>query len=96
MQVERPRHRRGVAPVPNEGEGRLLHSRAGGGGELIERCQRSLGETLRQAAVAAGAVLREEGTPIDDHRASAAYRTAMLGTSLRKFHAQNAKAGASK
>jgi len=33
----------------------------------------------------AAAVLRDEGTPIDDHRASAAYRTAMLGQSLLKF-----------
>ena len=37
----------------------------------------------------AARVLADEGTPIDDHRASAAYRSAMLGTSLRKFHAQN-------
>jgi xanthine dehydrogenase small subunit len=37
----------------------------------------------------AARVLASEGTPIDDHRASAAYRTAMLGMSLRKFHAQN-------
>ena len=41
-------------------------------------------ETVRAAA----AVLRAEGTPIDDHRASAAYRTAMLGQSLLKFHAE--------
>ncbi len=33
---------------------------------------------------------RTEGTPLDDHRASAAYRTAMLGTALRKLHAENA------
>jgi xanthine dehydrogenase small subunit len=39
---------------------------------------------------AAGAVLRSEGTPLDDHRASAAYRTAMLGQSLLKLHAQSA------
>jgi xanthine dehydrogenase small subunit len=38
-------------------------------------------ETVRAAA----AVLRDEGTPIDDHRASAAYRTAMLEQSLLKF-----------
>jgi xanthine dehydrogenase small subunit len=43
----------------------------------------------------AARLLADEGTPINDHRASAAYRSAMLGTSLRKFHAQNAKAGAS-
>jgi xanthine dehydrogenase small subunit len=30
-------------------------------------------------------VLREEGTPIDDHRASAAFRVAMLEQSLLKF-----------
>ena len=34
-------------------------------------------------------MLNGEATPISDHRASAAYRTAMLGASLRKFHAQN-------
>ena len=49
-----------------------------------------------KVVAAAARVLADEGTPISDHRASAAYRTAMLGTSLRKFHAQNAKAGASK
>jgi xanthine dehydrogenase small subunit len=42
------------------------------------------GDTVRDAA----AVLREEGTPIDDHRASAAYRVAMLEQSLLKFHAE--------
>jgi xanthine dehydrogenase small subunit len=35
-------------------------------------------------------VLRREGTPLDDHRASAAYRSAMLGQSLRKLHAEHA------
>ncbi len=43
-------------------------------------------DTVRDAA----AVLRGEGTPIDDHRASAAYRAAMLGQSLLKFHAESA------
>ena len=38
----------------------------------------------------AAAVLRGEGTPIDDHRASAAYRAAMLGQSLLKFHTESA------
>ena len=33
---------------------------------------------------AAAEVLAGEGTPIDDHRASAAYRSAMLGNALRK------------
>jgi xanthine dehydrogenase small subunit len=40
-------------------------------------------------AQAAADVLRGEGTPIDDHRASAAYRTAMLGQSLRKLYAES-------
>ena len=43
-------------------------------------------EIAREAA----AVLRDEGTPIDDHRASAAYRAAMLGQSLLKFHTESA------
>jgi len=38
-------------------------------------------ETVREAAV----VLRDEGTPMDDHRASAAYRSAMLGNALLKL-----------
>ena len=44
-------------------------------------------DTARDAAE----VLRGEGTPIDDHRASAAYRTAMLGQSLLKLHAESAQ-----
>lgn len=39
--------------------------------------------TVRSAA----AVMATEGTPIDDHRASAAYRSAMLGTALLRLHA---------
>jgi xanthine dehydrogenase small subunit len=40
---------------------------------------------------AAAEVLRGEGTPIDDLRASAAYRRAMLGTSLLRLHAEQAQ-----
>jgi xanthine dehydrogenase small subunit len=40
-------------------------------------------------AQAAAEVLRDEGTPIDDHRASAAYRAAMLGQSLRKLYIES-------
>jgi xanthine dehydrogenase small subunit len=40
-------------------------------------------------AQAAADVLGGEGTPIDDHRASAAYRAAMLGQSLRKLYAES-------
>ena len=43
----------------------------------------------RDAVGEAADVLNAEATPISDHRASAAYRTAMLGASLRKFFAQN-------
>ena len=46
-------------------------------------------DTAREAA----AVLRGEGTPIDDHRASAAYRAAMLGQSLLKFHSEIGSSG---
>ncbi len=42
-------------------------------------------ETVREAAV----LMSEEGTPLDDHRASARYRAAMLGQSLLKLHAQH-------
>jgi xanthine dehydrogenase small subunit len=42
------------------------------------------GSTVASAAE----VLAAEGTPLDDHRASAAYRSAMLGQSLRKLHHQ--------
>ncbi|MFF5712118.1 xanthine dehydrogenase small subunit [Streptomyces sp. NPDC012756] len=37
-------------------------------------------------------VLRDEGTPMDDHRASAAYRSAMLGQSLLKLYARTTEA----
>ena len=40
-------------------------------------------------ARAAAAVLRGEGTPIDDHRASAAFRAAMLGQGLAKLYAES-------
>ena len=42
----------------------------------------------RQTARGAADLLAGEGTPLDDHRASAAYRTAMLRQSLLKFFAQ--------
>jgi xanthine dehydrogenase small subunit len=44
-------------------------------------------DTVRAAA----AVLQSEGSPLDDHRASARYRAAMLGQSLLKLHAQTAE-----
>jgi len=42
-------------------------------------------ETVREVA----GVLRGEGTPMDDHRASAAYRSAMLGTALLKLYEES-------
>ncbi|MFD4869456.1 xanthine dehydrogenase small subunit [Streptomyces sp. NPDC058412] len=41
---------------------------------------------------AAARVLRDEGTPMDDHRASAGYRSAMLGQSLLKLYARTTEA----
>ncbi|MCV2487735.1 FAD binding domain-containing protein [Geodermatophilus sp. YIM 151500] len=37
----------------------------------------------------AAAVLATEGTPLDDHRSSAAYRSAMLGQALHRLFAEN-------
>jgi xanthine dehydrogenase small subunit len=45
-------------------------------------------ETVRRAAD----VMAAEGTPIDDHRASGAYRAAMLGQAIRKLYAENSTA----
>ena len=44
-----------------------------------------------ETVAAAADVLAGEGTPIDDHRASARYRTAMLRSSLLKLYAENAE-----
>ncbi|MEV7372822.1 FAD binding domain-containing protein [Streptomyces sp. NPDC090301] len=41
---------------------------------------------------AAARVLRSQGTPMDDHRASADYRAAMLGQSLLKLYARTTEA----
>lgn len=42
---------------------------------------------------AAAEIIRGEFKPIDDHRGSAAYRAAMLGNLLQKFHAETAEVG---
>ncbi|MEV0284198.1 MULTISPECIES: FAD binding domain-containing protein [unclassified Kribbella] len=44
--------------------------------------------TVREAA----AVMAAEGTPMDDHRASSSYRSAMLGQSLLRFYAEGVRA----
>ncbi|HIW91803.1 MAG TPA: FAD binding domain-containing protein [Candidatus Corynebacterium avicola] len=41
-----------------------------------------------ETILAAAEILRGEGTPMSDHRASSAYRSAMLGTSLERFWAE--------
>jgi xanthine dehydrogenase small subunit len=46
----------------------------------------------RETVEAAAQVLGAEGTPLDDHRASADYRAAMLRQSLLKLHAENLEA----
>ncbi len=46
----------------------------------------------RDVAREAAGVMRREGTPMSDHRASASYRAAMLGTALLKLHAQHGTA----
>ncbi|MGW0905296.1 xanthine dehydrogenase small subunit [Streptomyces sp. NPDC002853] len=43
---------------------------------------------VTETVEAAARVLRAEGTPMNDHRASALYRSAMLGQSLLKLYAQ--------
>ena len=43
----------------------------------------------RDTAQTAAEILGGEGTPIDDHRASAAFRAAMLGQGLRKLYAES-------
>jgi xanthine dehydrogenase small subunit len=43
----------------------------------------------RSTVTRAAARLRLEGTPMDDHRASAPYRSAMLGQALLRLHAEN-------
>ncbi|MFG2884049.1 xanthine dehydrogenase small subunit [Streptomyces sp. NPDC048297] len=45
-----------------------------------------------QTVEAAARVLRAEGTPLSDHRASADYRRAMLGQSLLKLYARTTEA----
>ncbi len=56
----------------------------------LEAEQELLGRPWTAETVAAAApVLGRVGTPLSDHRASAAYRTAMLGMALRKFYAEH-------
>jgi xanthine dehydrogenase small subunit len=47
---------------------------------------------VTETVEAAAEVLRAQGTPMNDHRASAGYRAAMLGQSLLKLYAQTTEA----
>ncbi|MEU6485296.1 FAD binding domain-containing protein [Streptomyces sp. NPDC046887] len=49
-------------------------------------------EWTAETVEAAARVLRAQGTPMSDHRASAEYRAAMLGQSLLKLYAQTKEA----
>jgi xanthine dehydrogenase small subunit len=82
-------------------DGRVSRARIGLGGvaptpiraRATERAL--LGQPWRVDTVEEAAeVLSSEGSPIDDLRATAAYRRAMLGQALRRFHAASAAAGA--
>ncbi|MFJ6785492.1 xanthine dehydrogenase small subunit [Streptomyces yangpuensis] len=50
------------------------------------------GPWTAESVGAAARVLSAEGTPMDDHRASAGYRSAMLGQSLLKLYARTTEA----
>jgi xanthine dehydrogenase small subunit len=55
------------------------------------------GSAWDSATVArAAATLRAEGTPMSDHRASSAYRTAVLGTSVERFFTETQEAQGTK
>ena len=85
-----------VSPCDSATDGKVADIKIGLGGVAATPLRATATEefltgrpwTPRRRAGGA-AVLNDEGTPISDHRASAAYRTAMLGASLRKFHAEN-------
>jgi xanthine dehydrogenase small subunit len=47
---------------------------------------------VTETVEAAAQVLQAQGTPMNDHRASADYRAAMLGQSLLKLYAQTREA----
>ncbi|MFJ8670054.1 xanthine dehydrogenase small subunit [Streptomyces sp. NPDC093600] len=50
------------------------------------------GPWTAETVEAAARLLRAQGTPMNDHRASAGYRSAMLGQSLRKLYARTTEA----
>ncbi|MFJ2618577.1 xanthine dehydrogenase small subunit [Glutamicibacter sp. NPDC087344] len=75
--------------------GRITRARIGVGGVAATPVRATATEQLllglewnEQSMQQAGALLSTEGTPLDDHRASAAYRRAMLGSALERFFAE--------
>jgi xanthine dehydrogenase small subunit len=77
-------------------DGVISHARIGLGGIAATPVRALLTEEMlagrpwsESTVEAAAEVLATEGTPLDDHRASADYRAAMLGMSLRKLYAAN-------
>ena len=84
-----------VASALDVADGTVRRARIGLGGVAATPLRaRATEEALegrpwdRRTVDDAAAVLATEGTPIDDLRASAAYRRAMLGSSLRALHAR--------
>jgi xanthine dehydrogenase small subunit len=79
-----------------DGDARVADVRIGLGGvaatplRALEVEAALLGQPWREDVVRSAAeVLARAGTPLSDHRASAAYRVAMLRQSLLKFHAEH-------
>jgi xanthine dehydrogenase small subunit len=79
-----------------DGDGRVAAARIGLGGAAATPLRAAAAEDAllgqpwtRDTVTAAAAELARAGTPMSDHRASQAYRIAMLRNSLLKFYAQH-------
>jgi xanthine dehydrogenase small subunit len=79
-------------------DGTVTRARIGLGGVAATPIRASATEAVlegrpwtRETVEAAAGVMAGEGTPMDDHRASAAYRSAMLGNALPKLWAETAE-----
>jgi xanthine dehydrogenase small subunit len=86
-----------VAYALDIGDGRVRAARIGLGGVAATPIRAREAEAALEGrawtagtARAAAAALESAGTPLDDHRASARYRAAMLRQSLLKLHAESA------
>ncbi len=78
-------------------DGTVEHIRIGVGGAAVTtlRAQRTeaalMGKPWTAATFEAAAeIIKAEGTPMSDHRASAAYRSATIAQSIRRFYAEAA------